>query len=446
MTSRDIRQESTVDRIVGYKANCWIDVVPGFGKTFICIKTIKRALLKTQSLRVLVVVPTKVLKNQWEKSLREHGINSYVVMTINSVVALSTLDTDLCIIDEAHLAILGKKFSTIFQVVKRRAMLAVSGTWSREHKEVINRYLPLADTITEREAIENGWVSKRVERVIEVEMTQENKLLYDNYVEIMDSCFAHFDNSWPNAVQCRTREGASRFASDRMLSVKKEDGSYMNNYELGRYLSTKSNVYMQTLQKRNSLINGSLEKVMIVAQLCRALSDMKIVTFGLATQTVDTLALAVPNSIAYHSNLDSKSVDNEILQKYDIPIKGKGTTTKLTRDKLKELYIRMLDADDVSCIHSAKALDVGLDVQGMNTAITYCRTSNPEKQGQRSSRSSRAEGEEKLSLFIHVVLKDTKDESWFRSATKNKFIRKFNTVDELVADYRREKEYHLENN
>ena len=217
------------------------------------------------------------------------------------------------------------------------------------------------------------------------------------------------------------------------MVLKYDNGQVMTLAQGGRYLASKANIYLQTLKKRNTMINNSPEKLEKVVELLRHINDIKTVTFGLNTTAADLLEQQVPNSISYHSYIKGKEFDNELLLKYDFPIKIKKNTTKLSKDSTKNLYIKMLEKGEFNSIHTVKSFDVGIDVQGLNCSIVYARVSQKERQKQRLSRSSRFEGDSKLAIFIHIVLKDTQDEKWYKKSTEGEFgIKMFNNVENLI--------------
>ena len=440
--TKDERQEIVIQRIIEKQGNCWLDIIMGFGKTLSAVKLIKKALLKNPNTVSYIVVPTNTLKSQWNHILSINSIPNFTVEVVHNVIRQESISCDVCIVDEGHL-MLSKEFIKIFTIIKRKALIVMSGTWSQEHKEIINQIVPLADRITLREALANGWVSKRKEYALYVELNQENKLLYEHYKKLLDTTFSYFGHDWNVLNSCLKTTNARAYAASSGLRIKKQNSDeYMNSFELGTFLATKANIYLRILKQRNELIHNSKEKLAVVAELVRK-ANLKTVTFGLNTESADTLTLALPNSKAYHSNIkgSTEEYSNEFLAKYNIPYKVKKDTSKLSKENILKLHLALLEAGDISCINSAKALDVGLDVKGMECAIIYGRTSKQEKNNQRTARSTRTDNNDgKLALIVHVVLKGTQDEKWFKSATReNLGITNFTTVDEIINDYEKEK-------
>lgn len=71
----------------------------GFGKTRIGLNAASLLLKKKKDARILIVVPTQVLKDQWQEQLNERHLYQCTVEIINTVIT-HNYDVDLLIIDE----------------------------------------------------------------------------------------------------------------------------------------------------------------------------------------------------------------------------------------------------------------------------------------------------------------------------------------------------------
>lgn len=85
--TRTERQQIAVKKWIAAKGKGTIEGCTGFGKTRIGLITIKALLKKYPQFRVLVVVPTTTLKNQWQTQLDEWGFTfNAEVQVINTVI------------------------------------------------------------------------------------------------------------------------------------------------------------------------------------------------------------------------------------------------------------------------------------------------------------------------------------------------------------------------
>lgn len=134
---------------------------------------------KKSDAKVLISVPTEILKEQWmEELIQRSMLSNCRVMVINSIVK-GDWEVDLLIIDECHL-VASDTFRAIFDRVTYNMVLCLTGTLERlDGKEVvIKQYAPVCDNIPMKEALANGWVSPVREYVVmlDVDLTEYNKL------------------------------------------------------------------------------------------------------------------------------------------------------------------------------------------------------------------------------------------------------------------------------
>lgn len=136
--------------------------------------------LKVNSKTIIkIVVPTKVLKDQWELELEKRGIEGDIEVLILNTAAKKKFDCNFLIIDELHRAN-SLSFREIFNNCSPRLILGLTATYERldgYEKEVVDKYCPVCDTITVEEATENGWLSpyKEYKVLLDVDLTEYNK-------------------------------------------------------------------------------------------------------------------------------------------------------------------------------------------------------------------------------------------------------------------------------
>jgi hypothetical protein len=283
-----------------------------------------------------------------------------------------------------------------------------------------------------------GWVSPYWEANLFVTMTEQDELLYQSWIEVMDSCFSLFDQDWSTLRSCTTNYGAHKFITSRRFTHKNEDGRWLTDKECATYISQKANIYMQTLQKRNKFIKEYPSKILATAEILNK-AGLKAISFGLTTEGVDKLTALVPNSESYHSAVEPILVDNSVLANYNFKVSKKDNVTKIAKKKRLELTLRKLEDNTITIINSANALNLGLDVDGMECAVIYSRTSQHHTNGQRLSRANRFKIG-RLALIVNVVLQNTKDESWLSSARYREVgIKNYYNIDKLLNDYNNEK-------
>src|SRR5574343_846585 len=98
--SRDARQDLGVQKFINNNGIGAHQYPTGFGKTTVAIKTIKRF---SSTKDIDVVVPTIVLKNQWEEIIKKTflGLRSIRVFVVNTYIT-EKRKCSLLILDVAH--------------------------------------------------------------------------------------------------------------------------------------------------------------------------------------------------------------------------------------------------------------------------------------------------------------------------------------------------------
>lgn len=191
-SDRTLRQELGVQRWVDSKCASTLCYATGVGKSNTAVIAINRFLAKNPQGRITIIVPTENLKTQWLTNLGKQGIVFNVsVLIINSAV-LRPFETDLLIIDEVH-SIVTATFFKLFEVCKYKMVLGLTATFERldgKH-DLLNKYCPIVDTITLKEATANGWLSeyKEYKVMIDVDNIEEYQLANAEFM----NHFAFFD-------------------------------------------------------------------------------------------------------------------------------------------------------------------------------------------------------------------------------------------------------------
>ena len=101
-TTRDERQEKCRVKWVKNKCKGTIVASTGFGKTRVGLNCIKTVLKKYPSMKVIVIVPTTALKEQWLGLLDLNGLSlNCEVLVINTAIK-RLYKCDIIVIDEIH--------------------------------------------------------------------------------------------------------------------------------------------------------------------------------------------------------------------------------------------------------------------------------------------------------------------------------------------------------
>ena len=169
--TRDERQE--ICRVKWIKSKCrgTIEACTGFGKSRCAINCINTILSKYPNKRILIVVPTTGLKEQWERHVDNYSLTFNCEVQVINTVIKHKWKCDLLIIDEIHRAV-ADQLSQVFECVKYNLILGLTATIERlDGKEILlKKYCPVCDSVTLVEAQVNGWVSNFTEYMVMLEV------------------------------------------------------------------------------------------------------------------------------------------------------------------------------------------------------------------------------------------------------------------------------------
>ena len=153
--------------------------VTGFGKTYVAILSIKHILEKRSNAKIIVVVPTLYLKNQWLNLLKEHKLPLIEVLVINTA-SKTVIECDYLIVDEIHTA--GSNFFiNLFDTIKYKAFLGLTATLERSdgrHNLLLEK-APVIDCIDLEEALREGYISNYKIYNLPVKLSPDELLNYN---------------------------------------------------------------------------------------------------------------------------------------------------------------------------------------------------------------------------------------------------------------------------
>lgn len=369
---RDTRQDLGIEKWKQAKGRATCLYPTGFGKTRVALKTLKRLRVKNSGATAIVIVPTDNLKEQWTKLLIEWELIQHTAVYVVNTAIKRELDCDLLIVDEVHMMV-ADTFSAIFTKIKYKAILCLTGTIERldGKQTLLEQFAPVCDQITLDDAIENGWVADYVQYrvMLDVDLT-----LYKEQHAKFLHYFSFFNFNFNDAMACATNIGARiNYARTNNLEVKNVMLAGMG--------------FIKSMKARKAFIYDHMKKIEVTNKIINARKNAKIITF---TKSV-AHAKEICCGEIYHGKV-SKKKKEKMLQEFN-------------------------DAQD-GVLNSCQALNVGADVEGVNTIIILSGDSSSITKRQRLGRSIRKEGD-KIAESWQLVIKGTVEEEWYRKSSAN---------------------------
>ena len=347
----------------------------GVGKTRIALMTIDRILKIKPETVIRIIVPTKVLKDQWEAQLKDKE-GDIKVMVLNTA-AKKPFYCNFLIIDELHKSnsVMNRQ---LFKNTSPRLIMGLTATYERldgAEKEVVDHYCPVCDTISLKEALENGWLSpfKEYKVYLNVDLTEYNRA---NQEFIQH--FSFFDFDFKRAMDAVT-------SITKRQEIAKQVGTTVKE------VSAHAFGWKKALTFRKNFVANHPKKIEVANRIIEARKDKKIITFN--------------SSI-------------EQCKKYG----NGGIVSSKQSKKENQRILKEFAEQKTGVIHSSKMLIEGLDCPGLSVEIIAGFNSSKCEARQKIGRTIRFEEGKQAEIFT-LVIKGTVEDQWYKKANEdNNFI------------------------
>ena len=434
-----------------------LEYVTGMGKTFTAIQSAKHFITREPEFRVIVGVPTDILRTDWRKNVTTHGIaQNFYVDTIHNLVKMD-LDADMLILDEIHMYV-GEEaevFPLVFEAITAEKIMGLTATLGHDgiDRELVDHYCPVVDTIGLQEALENGWVSDYIEYNLPVELSGEDRAEYDRLDAKFRKQFKLFYNDL----------GVQPFDMiKKCLKIDRVTGNFIDPmarrfansiaHDPTRLVINATNA-MRAIRERKSFLYSAPSKIHVAKQIIEMFPDKKYITFAQTTASADAMADAVSDAKPYHSNLRTLVLHNGNPIGHKADAKGlyyifdnarlgiaEGLYTwkqiqdmtdrqcsRMGKETQKSYILDLFRSNQIRGICTAMAFDQGVDEQDLELAIILSGKAKDRQNTQRIGRVIRKK-EGKRAIIVQLVLKDTQEEKWLESRQVNT-----NNVKDIVS-------------
>lgn len=336
--TRDDRQKLGVKRWITTGCRGTLQWCTGSGKTRAAIIAIKSFLSKNINKIIVVIVPTEHLKIQWLQELNKFDLLQHVTVEIINSAIKKITSIDLLVLDEAH-RIASDTFYQIFNQRHPQLVLGLSATFSRldGRHALLDKYCPVIDTLSIQEAIKNKWLAPYKEYKVLIEPNDID--IYKEANRQFNESFAVFDFNFQLAMDCMTNVIARRIYGKKMGMPAAELDAVV--FTWGRALRTRKKYVME-----------HSKKLELTRKILSSRSDKKAITFSATIKQAELIG----GGYVVHSGKTKKK-------------------NRITMDEFAKLPLGV--------IHTAKSLDEGADVPGLNLAIILCNTSSQTQKTQR---------------------------------------------------------------
>ena len=445
----------------GSPKNCLgtLNYTMGFGKTYTAILIIRYLIKNRSNNHFVIVVPSENLKIQWDKVIA----NSFTkkdqliieVFTVSWVIRQdSFIRTHTLILDEIH-EYTSEKYIKVLNgaLIGKDEVLGLTGT-ATDNAAVMNilkEFCPVIDVVSERDAIESGYISNFVEYNIPIILTGEEQIEYDRLSQIVTDNMSKFGNGGLSlANKCL---GGGKHTNGKVYTGIQFAFGWAAHNGWHNKLDTQNNpvdakidnlwnphkiigyskALINAVRQRRNILYSCTNKVNLTLELTRKFNDVKTIIFSESTTFADKVGQLInediPNSaVVYHSQLKPMMM----------PSDKTGKLIKYGSKRLKERSMDRIRKGLSRILVTSRSLDRGLDIEDIRLGITSSGTQNPIQYKQRGGRVKRKETspftEDTVVLIINMFVKNTKDEVWLkkRQSKSTHIIHDASCIDDIV--------------
>lgn len=424
------------------------------GKTYTALIICNKMFSKNPAATAIILVPSEQLMKDWKQQIKEHVSENFwiniQVYTINYVVE-NKINTScsLLIADEIHEYLTPERITYLDNThIKYQFNLGLTATWEDKtnRQRLLKNICPVIDTISEAEALREGFISKYIEYNLAASFTDEERMEYRAYTDIINRNLPKFANILDVAKKCLIggvhTDGRIYKGYQFSIGWARRNGWYPDgdtNNEEYRNLNDLwnpnkvigySKALMDAIRFRKELIYNVTNKAVIATELVVKYPTLKTICFAQSTHFADKLGLlinrALPGEcVVYHSKLAT-------IERLDVK---SNKIKKIGKTRLRNEAVAKIRTGDARIISTASALDKGFNVEDIRLGITTSGTQNPTQHIQRGGRVKRLEmyAPDTVVLIVNIYIPDTVDEKWLNSRQKksDNQIYWVNSVDEI---------------
>jgi superfamily II DNA or RNA helicase len=304
----------------------------------------------------------------------------------------------------------------------------------------LNRNAPIVDRVTIKECLVNGWIAPFTIYNLGIELNTKDRAYYNSIHKKFIKYFSTFDFSLSKMFNCLSDKQAREVLAREM------------NWEEKMVMvhASQANRIMQQRKKWLYTYPALYDKT---EELIKLFPEKRIITFSQVTSSVDLLEDRIPNSVAYHSAVRTKvykdydkdtdegtlvavanKVYNSTTKKNVTMYTFEGTNyhwkdlkkiidgklTRISGDKQKQLALKEFLSGKANVIHSASALNEGVDIPGLDMSIKTSFNSTIIDSIQRTGRTARIDNNnsDKRAIEVNLYIKDTQSERWLKNSQK----------------------------
>lgn len=449
-----------------------IEAIYRFGKTRLGVMAVAKYITEFPKNDVLIVAPSQGVYTAWEMELiKEFGAipKRVNLITMDSLLRVGNFDIGLLVIDEIHMYTTDKRYQVIDGTkVNFSHFLGLTGTMpTGPDYYKLTAVAPVIDTITEKEAEENGWISPSMTYNVALQFPNRDKLEYikrsepitniqkdfqglsrkfryddGNYmfrsdIDLITSCFRGKNTPWGRVDGERLRASLAKkmgWRPDLNLLI-----DYNRNLDLRwspSAIKRKARNFINNVDYRQELMIDSNTKLSAVIAILEKFRDRQTIVFNgninFAEAVKDSANHNIPlySATTYHSQVKNRPLIDPITNEYFKYKSGakKGQVKMFGQKKIIDDVVDGMTNGQYDMVSVVNAFDVGINIPTLDLVITTSGSANMINHKQRTARG-KTFIESKVSLIINLFFDDFDVEI-------EGVVKSFNSRDRIKLQYR----------
>lgn len=390
-----------------------LEAATAYGKTtaaMLCIEFTKMNVPAVFEKGILVIVPTVLLKDKWEKDLAAWGFPGTVeTIQMASKQAKGAYECGLLILDEIHQCG-APVFKNVFESVRYMAVLGLTATLPEkdEKRDILLSKAPIIDSVSLKECLERGFVSPFQIYNYPVRLSEEEDRQYALLSKHYASTFAVFHHDFNLAMSCiRGGKSGGVYMDARWW----QEGVARRLQWDQKRVAAMAYQWIHNTSQRKELLYNARSKHEAALELLEMFPDRLAVTFSQSIASAELMQRLVgERALAYHSGVKG-GVWN-----------GKRISGAARRRMILEEFASQEASSKTRVLCTAKAFDVGADIPHIDMGLVISGTSKSLQAVQRYGRTLRKiDGKRTIIIELYAIRREggtTQDIEWLRKRQK----------------------------
>lgn len=406
-----------------------VELATGVGKSMLAANFINLYIKSRSSCKAIIIVNSDALRTQWkERYIDKLGLVDTVVETKQEAVKKGNRTFDVVIYDEGDEYVCNPLYGQVYDLLEGNYMLSMSAYFGDKQRSILEskgyKHLVKFDRA---DAEKHKLITPTIVHNVGLELSRIEKAKVEKLTNEIIEHISWFPEEMGNDVF-------------KIYDKSFADYARLKGVPLGVFTG-KSKQLREALEARDKLTLYHPLKIEAASKILEHYKESRCITFGNSIDAAVELQKKIGGEI-YHSGLKSalyneQGIVSDIVEGNKVLVNKRWMGTKeikkeypdteyVSAAKRKDYIINRYKEGKVRIIHSAKALNRGLDIEDTNLGIRLSRNNSVEDMLQCMGRVR------EVGTYIELYFIGTNEEKKLKSIQRGK---KLNIMEYNYKDY-----------